>query len=211
MAGETAGTARGMAGTARGSTHRTARGDARRELLRNAAAQVLNEQGFAALTHRAVAARAGIPLASTTYYFASVEDLAEQALQRAVDDWLAGSEAALAALPASLTSRPATARALLVVVAGGVTEPAELVSMYERYLEAGRTPHLRPIVVAFNADLVRRVAVVLGRAGRTPDTAQLVLATVDGLLLTALSEGSEQPAADVVPALSRLVGLLARS
>ncbi len=50
---------------------------------------MLVEEGFSALTHRAVANRAGVPLASTTYYFSSVDDLAEQALRHATQTWLA--------------------------------------------------------------------------------------------------------------------------
>ena len=54
---------------------RLARGAARRELLLDAAARVVSERGSAALTHRAVAAEAGVSLASVTYHFASVADL----------------------------------------------------------------------------------------------------------------------------------------
>lgn len=171
---------------------------------------MLVEQGFAALTHRAVAARAEVPLASTTYYFASVDDLAEQALQHATQRWLAASEAASTALPARLVSGPATARALLAVVTGGSGDRASLSAMYERYLEAGRHPRLRPLVVAANAEVARLVGGVLQRAGRRTRAARLVLATTDGLLLAALAEGDPDPAASVVPELSRLVGLLPR-
>ena len=40
-----------------------------------AAADLLVEGGFDAVRHRAVATRAGLPLASTTYYFESLDDL----------------------------------------------------------------------------------------------------------------------------------------
>lgn len=180
-------------------------------MLRAAAAQVLLEGGFAALTHRAVAARAEVPLASTTYYFASVDDLAEQALRHATRTWLAASEAALACLPSRLGTAPATARGLLAVVTGGSTDRASLSAMYERYLEAGRQPGLRPLVVAANAEVVALVAGVLGRAGRRSGAARMVLAAIDGLLLAALAEGRPEPAASIVRELSRLVALLPRT
>lgn len=186
------------------------RGDARREALRTAAAQVLVEQGFGALTHRAVSARAGVPLASTTYYFASVEDLAEQALREATRHWLDASRRAVEALPAELVGADATARALIAVVTAGEQGPGPLTAMYERFLEAGRRPDLRPLVVAANDDVVRLLGQVLHRAGLPADEARLVLATVDGLLLAALAEGSARPGASVQAALSRLVGLLPR-
>ena len=68
---------------------RYARGVQRRAALIEAAADLLLEQGLAALSHRAVAARAGLPLAATTYYFASVDDLRDEALEHVADEWLA--------------------------------------------------------------------------------------------------------------------------
>ncbi len=57
----------------------------RREIL-DAAAAIVVEQGTAALTHRAVAARAGVALGSTTRYFASIDDLREATLRMLGDE-----------------------------------------------------------------------------------------------------------------------------
>lgn len=67
----------------------------RREIVDAAAALVL-ESGADALTHRKVAARAGVPLGSTTQYFATLDDLREAALRNLMDEaeqWLADLEA----------------------------------------------------------------------------------------------------------------------
>ncbi|HET6503407.1 MAG TPA: TetR family transcriptional regulator, partial [Amycolatopsis sp.] len=53
----------------------TPKGERRRTALIEAAYQLLVEGGFEAVRHRAVAERAGLPLASTTYYFDSLDDL----------------------------------------------------------------------------------------------------------------------------------------
>src|SRR4051795_11269264 len=53
----------------------TTKGERRRQQLVTAAAELLRAGGFDAVRHRAVAERAGLPLASTTYYFASLDDL----------------------------------------------------------------------------------------------------------------------------------------
>jgi DNA-binding transcriptional regulator YbjK len=53
----------------------TPKGERRRYALVSAAAELLCEGGFEAVRHRAVARRAGLPLASTTYYFSSLDDL----------------------------------------------------------------------------------------------------------------------------------------
>lgn len=55
--------------------------EGRQQAILEAAAEIALEQGTAALTHRAVAARAGVALGSTTRYFASIEDLRGATLQ----------------------------------------------------------------------------------------------------------------------------------
>lgn len=184
-----------------------ARSAQRREALREAAADVLLEDGFDAVTHRAVAARSGVPLGSTTYYFSDRQDLLAQALQRAASRWVEASQAAVTALPRRLVSRPAVARAVLSVVVAG-SGGADLRSLYERYLEAGRAEPLRALVLAYDDELVSLLAQVLGRAGRDPRAARLVLAAADGLLLSAVARGAADPAAEALPELVRLVGLL---
>ena len=59
----------------------TPKGERRRFALICAAAELLCHAGFEAVTHRAVAERAGLPLASTTYYFSSLEELIETAVE----------------------------------------------------------------------------------------------------------------------------------
>ncbi|WP_301124960.1 TetR/AcrR family transcriptional regulator [Streptomyces cacaoi] len=54
---------------------RSSRGAARRAALLEAAAGVVADHGSGSLTHRAVAARAQVSLASVTYHFSSIEDL----------------------------------------------------------------------------------------------------------------------------------------
>ena len=64
----------------------TAKGEARRRLLLDAVLRLLEREGPAAITHRAVAAEAGVPLAAATYYFASIDDLMMSALRSATAD-----------------------------------------------------------------------------------------------------------------------------
>jgi DNA-binding transcriptional regulator YbjK len=59
----------------------TPKGERRRQALVEAAAALLVEGGFDAVRHRAVAERAGLPLASTTYYFASLDALVTAAVE----------------------------------------------------------------------------------------------------------------------------------
>lgn len=81
----------------------------RRERIAESAIAVAMEHGLDAVTHRKVAAQAGVPLGSTTYYFRTIDDLLsvamEKAAQRSVEH-LRHWESSLADdtdLPAALT------------------------------------------------------------------------------------------------------------
>jgi DNA-binding transcriptional regulator YbjK len=54
--------------------------EGRRRRIAEAAAALIMETGTSAITHRQVAARAAVPLGSTTQYFATLDDLREAAL-----------------------------------------------------------------------------------------------------------------------------------
>lgn len=69
-----------------------ARSRRRRETLLHAAMEVFADGGSRAVTHRAVAGRAGLPSATTTYYFASIEELLREALTAQIDEWRSGLE-----------------------------------------------------------------------------------------------------------------------
>lgn len=59
----------------------------RREELLAAAIALFAEGGARAITHRAVARRAGLPSATTTYYFESIDELIREALGAHVQQW----------------------------------------------------------------------------------------------------------------------------
>lgn len=54
----------------------------RRQRIIDAAIAVVGERGIAGLSHRAVAAAADVPLGSTTYHFATLDDLLVAALRQ---------------------------------------------------------------------------------------------------------------------------------
>lgn len=59
--------------------------EARRAALAAATMEVIAEAGVGRTTHRAVAAKAGLPLGATTYYFPTLDDLIAAGLRHAVD------------------------------------------------------------------------------------------------------------------------------
>jgi DNA-binding transcriptional regulator YbjK len=188
----------------------SARGQQRHTILLEAAADLLLEEGMSAVNHRAVAAQAQLPLAATTYYFASLQDLRDQALRHLADRWLQRARAAVGNLTQRLDTAEDVAEALVRVVTGAGptadTPPHHLFVMYERYLEAGRHPPLRPLVVAYNDELAILTQEVLQRGGLpcSQQNARLALAVVDGAVITALAEG-QPPTRTAAKALATLV------
>ena len=155
------------------------------------------------MAHRAVAARAGLPLAATTYYFSSLDDLVGAALTSLADRWLDAAQAVVGRLPDRLDDGPALAQAFVDVVLGGSgPDDGAVLTMYERFLQAGRAPHLRAVVTDYGARLDALLLEVLRRADPGADEAivQRVLAALDGTVLRALAEGRP-----VVPAATAAV------
>lgn len=183
------------------------RGRRRLAVLRTAAADLLLEEGFHALTHRALSARSGVPLASTTHYFATADDLVVAATEELAARWLEHARAVVASLPQRRTSATAAAQVLTEVVLGPAPTAAGLASFYERYMQAGRVPALRPLISGWNSELRSLVRQALERCGRpvTSSRAHLLLAVLDGLVVTAVAEGVQDPVATAVRPLARLL------
>lgn len=155
------------------------------------------------MAHRAVAARAGVPLAATTYYFSCLDDLVRAALTSLADSWLAAAHEVVDRLPDHLGDAATLARAVVDVVLGGYgCDDSAVLTMYERFLQAGRSPHLRSVDTAYGARLDDLLLGVLRRASPSADeaTVRRVLAVLDGTVLRALAEGRP-----VVPAAAAAV------
>lgn len=168
-----------------------ARGQARRAALVEAAAALLRDEGFDAVRHRAVAERAGLPLAATTYYFGSRDELLAAAFELLADRQLASSRRATAGVGGD------TAAATLVAIVLGAPSPERpaLLTFYERFVAAGRHPSLQQTVRRWDDTVRALLADALPRLGYEPSLAPLVLAVVDGATVAALAEGEPDPAA----------------
>ena len=126
----------------------TPKGERRRYALVSAAAELLREGGFEAVRHRAVARRAGLPLASTTYYFSSLDDLIASAVAHIGMLEVAQLRAAVATLSRRRRGADTTADLLVDLLVGSESEPRlteQLISRYERHIACARLPALREI------------------------------------------------------------------
>ncbi|AWI27826.1 TetR family transcriptional regulator [Streptomyces sp. ICN441] len=150
----------------------------RRRRIIDAAIRVVGRRGIAGLSHRTVAAEAQVPLGSTTYHFASLDELLVAALRQANEGFAAAvRDSAVLADP---RSDPAGELArLLGEWLGGERSGVEL--EYELYLAALRRPALRPVV----AEWTEGVTEALARRS-DPVTARALVAFMDGICLQVL-------------------------
>jgi DNA-binding transcriptional regulator YbjK len=149
--------------------------------------ELVAEHGVRGVTHRAVAARAGLPLSATNYFFASIDELVLEALRVFMAefterlDMLAAAMAAEHLAPAEAADR--LSRALLA-------EPrSRIVAQFEAYLEVTRRPEPPSEVKDAIAALERLAHAALAAAGATrpADGARAFVAMTDGFALHRLA------------------------
>ena len=171
-------------------------GSGRREAIVSAAADILRTGGPSLLTHRSVATAAAVPLAATTYYFSSKEELLVEALGRAAGAEIERLEQLAAMLDEAIAAGDDPPRTIAGLLAGGlVAEYPSIATKFEVYVAAHRRPTLRPAcrrwIDAFRA-LAERA---MDRAGASDPVRAggLLVAGVDGLLLRRLATGDKPP------------------
>lgn len=188
----------------------TSKGERRRHELISAAAELLRSGGFEAVRHRAVAEKAGLPLSSTTYYFASLDDLITAAAERTGRDELAEGRVQLDRLVERAAAPEELAELVLDQLLGPESREGGLDAVllrYERLVGAGRRPYLAPLMRAMRTELDALLSEILRRSGRPLDEQALrdLVSMVDGAVVNALIEADPDPRATARAALLRLV------
>lgn len=193
------------------AVRRQARGEQRREDLLRAALRVITAEGTASISQRRVAREAGVPASLPTYYFATVDELLEQALTLFAEERVAE----LLAVAESFTAASMTPHQISELLARALvhsSQDAEIAQL-ELYLEASRRPALSDVVIAC-LDAYRRVAEAALRAGgasRPEEGAVTFVVLMDGLGVTkasgALRDFSAQERIDMLSAMIRDVAI----
>lgn len=178
----------------------TSKGERRRQELITAAAALLRSGGFDAVRHRAVAERAGLPLASTTYYFSSLEELVTAAVERTGRDELAEIREQLDALPDGVPGTSELVELVLDQLIGPESRSGGLdaaLLRFERLVGAGRRPYLAPLMRRLRDEFDGLVAEILSRSGRARDPVAVrdLVSLVDGAVVSALIESDPDPRA----------------
>jgi TetR/AcrR family transcriptional regulator, regulator of biofilm formation and stress response len=160
----------------------------RRHVILEATLRVIARHGADGATHRAVAAEAAVPLASTTYHFTSKDALVHEALEMAIDRSIAAVRRE-SAPPAPADPAQLVDRLLSLVAAICGDDQAPLAAQYELVLEAGRRPELRPLAERWNQAYLDGIESLAASAG-LPDARQageILSNLIEGALLTQLS------------------------
>ena len=178
----------------------TSKGERRRQALVDAAAELLVEGGFDAVRHRAVAERAGLPLASTTYYFGSLEELVRAAVERSSRAELAAGRRRLDELASAPRAAAELVELVLDLLLGAESRGGGLDAVllrYEQLVGAGRRPYLAPLMRSMRPELDELLTESLARYDRAVDLDELrrLVALVDGAVVSALIEADPDPRA----------------
>lgn len=165
---------------------------ARREALLDAAIRVIAESGRAGVTHRAVTEAAGLPRATVSYFWSSIDDLADEAL-RSIAEREAKDVVAVASSVGSDPSFDAAAFA-------GAAAPRhpDTLAQFEMYLSAARDPRYREAVVAALESYRHAAEAGLAAVGLEDPAAaaDAFVALADGFALHQLATGEGGTAPD---------------
>lgn len=151
-----------------------ARSQARRDALLQATVEVAAERGLSGVTHRAVTDKAGLPLATASYFFDSITALADEAVRV----FAARDAEALLALAAALSEQDSSPDEVATAFAAAVAPRwPDTAALIEAYLAAARTPALRDSVEA-SLEAARGVATAAATAAQVPAADAIAAALV---------------------------------
>ena len=141
--------------------------------------------GTRAVTHRAVAKEAGVPLAATTYYFASKEDLLAEAFRYLADAEIAEIDKGIKEIPETMSPQIAAFIAASFTASDLRNKRAKILAELELHLEASRRPELLDIHRLLSDAALQFCVVFVKRAGSTSPEADggLFLSILTGLQL----------------------------
>ena len=170
----------------RPSTHRAA-GRARRAALLDAAVEVIAEDGVAGATHRAIAARAGVPLSTTSYFFASIDELVTAAMQVVAERLITQVDGIAAELGSEPVDVEAAVDRLMDLLDG--VRAVDLAAQFEVYVQCARRSQLQPVAHHMMTSFERAAEVALRAVGvpRPAEAARAVVALIDGFQLHRLA------------------------
>ena len=183
-----------------------------RAAIIEATIRVIGREGVDGVTHRAVAREAGVSLSSTTYHFASRDEIVSDALRHVADLEIGRIARDAEALAEGHADVPSIARALTAWLAEQVhgDDLLRVRASYHLQLEAARRPELRAIHVAWGQAVHGLAERVLRAAGspRPHTDASILSSAIDGLRLDEVTAPRPQFERRARPVIERLLSIL---
>jgi DNA-binding transcriptional regulator YbjK len=171
---------------------RTSTGERKREQILDASVRVFGTGGASAVTHRAVAKVAHVPLGSTTYYFTDRDDLLLQTMAHARASEAIRLASIVDALDESLTIDRSVEVLTEMFFDKTVADPLYDLALFEMFMEATRNVTVREEARQWSrmiGSLVDRVLPPSDPGLSRDSVVQIVACLVDGLMLEAVSNG----------------------
>lgn len=151
------------------------------------ARQLLATTGPTAISARAVAAAAGVPLSAVSYYFESLDEIVALAATDLVAEWLQHGRDVTDALSTIQTPDPAATLVDALLPPG---DDEAIRTRYEHLVAAGRVPAVAQALAGLRPQLLELIDEIRNTLGMgTGLSATTVLSAVDGAAVGAISEG----------------------
>jgi len=170
----------------------------RRIQILDAAIGLLADSGVAAVNHRKIDQRAGLPAGTTTNYFRTRQALLEATASRTVDlHWQRVD--ALREATGQLTRDGVRAVMIRMLSPDDETRRFTL-ARFELLMEGTRRPELQPFLQELQAGMVRSATVLFESAGLAPTPGQMdqLSALLNGYVFSTLTLPGGATSADVV-------------
>jgi len=168
--------------------------------------------GAGAVTHRAVAKEAGVPLASTTYYFESKDDLLSEAFRHLARDEILALERGIDELPKTLSPQLGAAIVASELATALRVKKWRVLAEFEMHVQSARSAGLRETHRRYTDIAARFFSVLMERCGSSSPEADgaLVLCVLSGLEIGQLADPRPHFERDIAgPLFARLFGALA--
>ena len=169
---------------------RTSTGERKREQILDASVRVFGTGGSVAVTHRAVARVAGVPLGSTTYYFTDRDDLLLQTMAHARSAESDRLHAIVDGVEGSVDIDRSIALLTEMYFDKTTADPLYDLALFEMFMEATRNATVREETRQWSSmigELTERVLPPADPALPRAVVVQIVACLVDGLMLEAVS------------------------
>ena len=172
----------------------------RRDKIITATLEAVKEHGIHAVTHRKIAAIAGVPLGSLTYYFSGIDELLTEALSQFTDTMSEQYQAFFADVS---DAQGACLAITGMIHSSQVTTPENMALMYQLYAFASRKPALKTVMQNWMQRSQRTLEQWL-----TPGTARALDAFIEGMTLHFVTDRTPLSREEILLMVKRIAGIV---